>query len=192
MGVPNQNLVLRNGGHLYINPTNLTPPGFGGAVQLGIHKLTVAQPVFVTEEISADLEVNGVNDVLYLGESWNIISVSQQWDLDVLSTYYQNYRVDTGDVILTTGTTPKTGGASLLPGQSLPGMVLLFVPLNLNVTNTNLQAVIFYNARPRPDQANLLRLQMINTLDTPVVWTSTADATGRVFEMGPLAKLTPP
>ena len=88
MALPNEQ-AHQAGGLLIADPTNATPPSFGGTV-LGTLREVALVPTWRAEEITNEEDGAEVDGITYLGEEWVCTTVLSNFDTDALATLFPN------------------------------------------------------------------------------------------------------
>jgi hypothetical protein len=180
MGANDVTKVLRAGGQLIKNPTNLGAAYPYGGTELGVLDDVVLQPVFTSSIAKGgdDKFANQTVEGLYLGESW-ILGVSlRQFDADVVGTLFPN--------VGTVGPR-KLSASTVKPGYRLSNRscVLLFKP-----ENPEHPSVLLYRVLPVLDETAALVMKAIDELTFPAVFHAIPNTSGHVYAMDVLANLS--
>lgn len=164
MSAADVDAVMRNGGRLILNPTDLTlatngydpvTASFGGT-ELGVLGDFVFEQLFIVDKATGadDRHAGELVEAWHCGETWIMAFTLRQRSDDQKTTFYPNHLVGgtSGKKVLSDqykGTTTKRPGTRL----SARAVKLLFVPTDL----TN-EAILFYKAVPMLDEEQRIRL----------------------------------
>lgn len=181
--------VLRNGGQLCINPTDLSTAWPHGGTGLGVVGDVVLKQHWVTDEAMGadDRHANESIETYYLGESWVMAFTVRQWDNDPLDVFFPN-RIN-GATRRVLADQYSGVAATRRPGTKLStsGFKLLFTP-NDYLTSP---AVIFYKAVPILEAMQEIQLSAMEEMKVAVVVRAMYHNTiGKLHKMGLLSELS--
>jgi len=181
MAAPNENLVFRCGGALWLAPTNIAPPGYGTATALGIcHDVRLSA---VTRQFNIQAEEYGqeVTEAVHMGRDWVLTCLVRGWDNDTLGMMFPNTSTggSSGNKVIS-----EPGG--LLSGSLLSGKAvkLLFAPFN-----TTHKGFIVYRALPNIHASRPLDFNTAKDLSFLATFRCLRDGSGRAVKIGQVADL---
>jgi hypothetical protein len=177
MAAPDEALVYRAGGTLWLSPTSVTPPGFGSATQLGVTHHVKLSPVvrqfnITSEEFGGEV-VEGVN----MGRDWVLTALIRGYDADSLGAagWYSNAAgSSSGKPVLS-----EPGGiaiGSLLTGGAVK---LLFAPFN-----TAHPGFIAYRALPNLQSLTKINFSIKRDWSYIATFRLVRDSSGRHLKQG--------
>jgi len=183
MAAPDEALVYRAGGTLWLAPGSITPPGYGSAVQLGVTHNVKISPVVRQFNVTSEEHGGEVVEAVNMGRDWVLTTLIRGYDAASLPTagwFNTATGASSGKKVLS-----EPGGlaiGSLLSGKAVK---LLFAPFN-----TAHPGFLAYRALP-----NLQSLTKIN-YSTTKDWSYIAtfrlirDASSRALQVGLVQDLT--
>lgn len=187
MAAPDATAVLRNGGRLYINPTDLTDVPDGLGTELGIVIGAAADPDLSFGDVAS--EDDGVEGRHYLGNEGEFVAIIRSRDDDAYGAVFPNWTVggSTGRPVVhgaNSATVQAGAGNSTPPGTEVAPVSLLFVPYDAT-------GVAFYarNALPEVEVAARMRFARRAEMVVPVAFSCAPDASGETWLLGTLADL---
>ena len=181
MAAPNEALVFRCGGALYLNPTSITPTAYGTATALGICHEVRLSPVTRQFNIQAEEYGQETVEAVYMGRDWVLTFLVRGWDNDTIGMMFPNTAAGgstTNKVI------SEPGGLS--PGSLLSGKAvkLLFAPFN-----TSHKGFIVYRAIPNIHASRPLEFNTTKDLSFLATFRCLRDSSGRALKIGQVADL---
>lgn len=185
MATKDADLVLRSGGSLCWNPTDLSIAFPHGGTDLGVLDDVMLKPMFETMDHKGadDRYTRQSVETFFLGESWLLgVTLRQTKDNDVLNVIFPNTTV--GSV---TGERYVSGQGSVRPGSRLSNRTgkLLFSP-----ENPANKAAYFPKTMVMLEETAELMLMAINELTLQVIFRAMPDATSRTHFLGRLTDFT--
>ena len=180
--------VLRNGGKLCFNPTDLTAAWPHGGTGLGVVGDVVLQQTWLTEDANAadDRHAGEVVETYFLGELWKLAFAIRQWDDDPVNLLMAHHKAGATRTIVTdqyTGTTARRPGTRL----STSAVKLLFTPEDYLAN----PAVLFYKAIPCLEVMQEVQLSAMEEQKVAAVFKAMYhQSIGKVYQMGLLSELS--
>ena len=183
MAAPDEAIVYRSGGTLWLTPTSITPPGYGSATQLGVTHNVKLSPVVrqfnVTSEEHGGEVVEGVN----MGRDWVLTTLIRGYDaasLPAAGWFNTATGSSSGKKVLS-----EPGGlaiGSLLTGKAVK---LLFAPFDTAHPG-------FLAYRALPNLQSLTKISYSSTKDWSYLATFrlVRDASSRALQIGVVADLS--
>jgi hypothetical protein len=180
--------VLRNGGQVCVDPTDLAQAFPCGGTGLGVIGDVVLKVAYVTDEAlgADDRHAHESVETLYLGESWLMALSLRQWDNDPINAFVQNRIAGATRTVITDQYRGVAG--SRRPGTRLTTSAkkVLFVP-----NDPRMPSVLFYKGVLCLEETQELRLTATEELKMAVVIRAMYhQSLGAIFKMGLLSELT--
>lgn len=180
--------VLRNGGRLVVDPTNLAAAYPYGGTPLGILGSYLLRWQFVTDKARGadDRHAQELVEELYVGESLAFAFTLRQWDNDPLNVFFPNRIAGATRTVLTDQYAGVAG--SRRPGTRLTSnnRKLLFVP-----NNPDMPSLIFYSACPSLAGTHELRFSAMDELVIGAALEAMYHPSiGKVHKIGLLSEIT--
>tara|TARA_R110000824_G_scaffold89186_1_gene218907 strand:+ start:1385 stop:1939 length:555 start_codon:yes stop_codon:yes gene_type:complete len=183
MGVADSGKVLRVGGRLCINPTNLATAFPHGGTALGMISEAVFQPGLKRYEVTAEEYGGEPIDLVITSETVVFGCLLRGMDSDAWSTSFE----DT--------TTGSSSGEKVVeyPGATRAGTLASARSVKLLYSPDDIQndpAILMYSACPILSETAELALAISQEMVVRVVFQGIRDTSGNVYQIGLLEDLT--
>lgn len=184
MAAPDLARVLRVGGRLAVNPSNLASAWPHGGTGLGLVQDVAIRVRSSVHEIAEEPWGIEPSEVILGGESVALVAALRTWDATALATVFPSGATGsvTGERVVTYPGASWKAGTQLYAGR----VVLLFTPTD----QENHPAALFYAACPVLDDDVSLRLQLDQEHLVAVRFVCARDASARVYAYGRLRDLS--
>lgn len=180
MAAADPTLVWRAPGALYLNPTNLVAPPYGGTA-LGLVHAYDLRPITREDPVVAEEYGGETTETVFLGRDWRLVATIRAWDNDALAALPWTTAAGlSGKRVVTEPGTHIAGDL----GTAKAGKLLFAA------RDSRAPSFVLYRAIPQLEESARLRFEITNELNIPVVWRALRGAGGNSVQIGVLGDLT--
>jgi len=183
MAAPDEALVFRAGGTIYLNPTSVTSPYGTSIKQLGVTHNVALSPIVRQFNITAEEYGGEVVEGVNMGRDWMLTCLVRGYDPDALAAagfYNTSTGASTGKKVLS-----EPGGLAIGSLLTSKAVKLMFVPYNALHPG-----FIAYRALPNLQSSTRINYSVKRDWSYIATFRLVRDSSARHLQIGRIADLT--